>query len=72
MAEDVLCLAGFVEGVQYRKQKAVEQGSGIPDFTFLLPQNSILYMDVKFPLDNYLRTSTPTPSSSRPASGTTS
>ena len=55
MAEDVLCLAGFVEGVQYRKQKAVEQGSGIPDFTFLLPQNSILYMDVKFPLDNYLR-----------------
>ena len=55
MAEDVLRLAGFVEGVQYRKQKSVEQGSGIPDFTFLLPQDSILYMDVKFPLDNYLR-----------------
>ena len=55
MAEDVLRLAGFVEGVQYRKQKSVEQGSGIPDFTFLLPQESILYMDVKFPLDNYLR-----------------
>ncbi len=55
MAEDVLRLAGFVEGVQYRKQKAVESGSGIPDFTFLLPQDAILYMDVKFPLDNYLR-----------------
>lgn len=55
MAEDVLRLAGFVEGVQYRKQKSVETGSGIPDFTFLLPQDAILYMDVKFPLDNYLR-----------------
>ena len=55
MAEDVLRLAGFVEGVQYRKQKAVEQGTGIPDFTFLLPQDAILYMDVKFPLDNYVR-----------------
>jgi DNA recombination protein RmuC len=55
MAEDVLRLAGFVEGVQYRKQKSVESGSGIPDFTFLLPQDAILYMDVKFPLDNYLR-----------------
>ncbi len=55
MAEDVLRLAGFVEGVQYRKQKAVDSGSGIPDFTFLLPQDAILYMDVKFPLDNYLR-----------------
>ncbi len=55
MAEDVLRLAGFVEGVQYRKQKSVERGSGIPDFTFLLPQDAILYMDVKFPLDNYLR-----------------
>jgi len=55
MAEDVLRLAGFVEGVQYRKQRSVEAGSGIPDFTFLLPQDAILYMDVKFPLDNYLR-----------------
>jgi DNA recombination protein RmuC len=55
MAEDVLRLAGFVEGVQYRKQTAVERGRGIPDFTFLMPQDSVLYMDVKFPLDNYLR-----------------
>ncbi len=55
MAEDVLRIAGFVEGIQYRKQKAVDQGSGIPDFTFLMPQDAVLYMDVKFPLDNYLR-----------------
>jgi DNA recombination protein RmuC len=55
MAEDVLRLAGFLEGVQYRKQKSVAGGSGIPDFTFLLPRGAVLYMDVKFPLDNYLR-----------------
>jgi DNA recombination protein RmuC len=54
MAEDVLRLAGFVEGVQYRKQRALESG-GVPDFTFLLPQELCLHMDVKFPLDNYLR-----------------
>lgn len=55
MAEDVLQLAGFVEGIQYRKQVSVEGGTGIPDFTFMLPRGVVLYMDVKFPLDNYLR-----------------
>ncbi len=55
MAEDVLQLAGFVEGIQYRKQVSVEGGRGIPDFTFMLPRGVVLYMDVKFPLDNYLR-----------------
>ena len=53
MAEDVLRLAGFVEGVNYRKQHAI--ATGIPDFTFLLPDDLCLHMDVKFPLDNYLR-----------------
>ena len=52
MAEDILRLAGFVEGINYRKQKASE--SGRPDYTFLLPQNLIVNMDVKFPFDNYL------------------
>jgi DNA recombination protein RmuC len=55
MAEDVLRLAGFVENINYRKQRAVESGSGIPDYTFFLPNDLRLYMDVKFPLDNYLR-----------------
>lgn len=54
MAEDVLRLAGFIEGVQYHKQKAVA-GGGVPDFTFLLPEDRRVHMDVKFPLDNYLR-----------------
>ncbi len=55
MAEDVLRLAGFAEGINYRKQKALETAKGIPDYTFLLPQNLKLNMDVKFPLDNYVR-----------------
>ena len=55
MAEDVLALAGFVEGIQYRKQVAVQGGRGIPDFTFLLPRGVVLYMDVKFPFDAYVR-----------------
>jgi DNA recombination protein RmuC len=55
MAEDVLQLAGFVENVNYRKQRALEGGSGIPDFTFFLPNQLLLHMDVKFPLSNYLR-----------------
>ena len=54
MAEDVLRLCGFVEKVNYLKQKAIEGGMR-PDFTFLLPNNLKLNMDVKFPLDNYLR-----------------
>jgi DNA recombination protein RmuC len=55
MAEDVLRLAGFIENVQYRKQKALQGGGGIPDYTFFLPNDLLLHMDVKFPLDNYLR-----------------
>jgi DNA recombination protein RmuC len=54
MAEDVLRLAGFVEGVNYRTQTALPNGT-IPDITFLLPQGLLLHMDVKFPVDNYLR-----------------
>ncbi len=51
MAEDILRLAGFIEGINYKKQKALQEGR--PDFTFLLPQNLIVNMDVKFPFDNY-------------------
>jgi DNA recombination protein RmuC len=54
MADDVLRLAGMAEGVNYRKQTALAGGT-IPDFTFVMPQNLSLNMDVKFPVDNYLR-----------------
>jgi DNA recombination protein RmuC len=54
MAEDVLRLAGFVEGINYLKQKVAEAG-GRPDYTFKLPQGRKVNMGVKFPLSNYLR-----------------
>jgi len=54
MAEDVLRSAGMREGVNYRKQTTIEGGTK-PDFTFLLPDDQQLHMDVKFPVTNYLR-----------------
>ncbi len=54
MAEDVLRSAGFVEGVNYVSQQTLPGGSR-PDLTFLLPRDRRLHMDVKFPIDNYLR-----------------
>jgi len=55
MAEDVLRTAGFVENVNYVKQTHIGASGTMPDFTFLLPRGHTLNMDVKFPLDNYLR-----------------
>jgi DNA recombination protein RmuC len=55
MAEDVLRLSGFIEGVNYLKQKTLETAAGRPDYTFPLPQGRKVNMDVKFPLDNYVR-----------------
>src|SRR3954453_20380447 len=54
MAEDVLRLAGFVEGINYRKQVTLST-AGRPDYTFLMPNGLVMHMDVKFPLDNYMR-----------------
>lgn len=55
MAEDVLRLAGFVEGINYLKQRVLETAGSRPDYTFTLPQGLKINMDVKFPLDNYMR-----------------
>ncbi len=55
MAEDVLRLAGFIENVNYLKQKVIEGAGSRPDYTFPLPKGLKLHMDVKFPLDNYMR-----------------
>ncbi len=54
MADDVLRAAGLVEGMSYRKQSATRAGT-VPDFTFMLPGGREMHMDVKFPVDNYLR-----------------
>lgn len=54
MADDVLRLAGLVEGVNYRRQATT--GDGVrPDFSFLLPHDLVLHMDVKFPFENWMR-----------------
>jgi DNA recombination protein RmuC len=53
-AEDVLRSAGFIEGVSYFKQQLLADGSR-PDFTFPLPKGYSLNMDVKFPVENYVR-----------------
>ncbi len=52
MAEDVLRLSGLVEGINFIKQAILETGSK-PDFTFMLPGEQRLNMDVKFPFNNY-------------------
>jgi DNA recombination protein RmuC len=54
MAEDVLRLAGFIEGVQYRKQLQVVGGTSRPDFTFFV-HGQLLHMDVKTPMAEYQR-----------------
>lgn len=54
MTEDVLRLAGLQESVNYIKQSAASAESGKPDFTFLLPNDLIVNMDVKFPLEKSL------------------
>jgi DNA recombination protein RmuC len=55
VADDIITYAGLIEGVNYIKQKATETSTRRPDFTFLLPNNAKINMDVKFPLDNYTR-----------------
>lgn len=55
MAEDILRLCGLVEGINYIKQQKLESVGSKPDFTFLLPQNLKVNMDVKFPLNAYMQ-----------------
>ena len=52
MVTDILQVIGFIENVNYTRQSQTESGQR-PDFTFLLPQDKKLNMDVKFPLVHY-------------------
>jgi DNA recombination protein RmuC len=54
-AEDILRVAGFIEGVNFNRQRTLEASGTRPDFEFPLPRGLHLNMDVKFPLDNYAR-----------------
>lgn len=53
MAGDILRFCGLQEGLQYRREQ--ELVSGRPDYTFYLPDDHTLLMDVKFPLDQYVK-----------------
>jgi Uncharacterized protein conserved in bacteria len=55
IADDILRLAGFAEGVNYQKDKSQDTVSTRPDYTFFLPQGLRVNMDVKFPMNSYLR-----------------
>lgn len=52
VAEDLLLAAGFVENVNFVKQKQASAESGRPDFTVLLPDGTKLNIDAKFPFDD--------------------
>ena len=54
LVEDILDFIGFMEDKNYIKQTQVESGEK-PDYTFLLPKEKKLNMDVKFPLASYER-----------------
>ena len=54
MAEDILRAVGLIEGVNYHKQTTTSSGTR-PDFSFKLPDGRVLHMDVKFPLESYVR-----------------
>ncbi|NQW68565.1 MAG: DNA recombination protein RmuC [Acidimicrobiaceae bacterium] len=54
MLVDILMQAGFERGINYEMQEKLE-GGGKPDFTFHLPPDRVLYLDSKFPMENYLK-----------------
>jgi DNA recombination protein RmuC len=54
VAQDILNMIGFVENIHYKKQFTLKSGQR-PDYSFILPDNVYLHMDVKFPIENYKR-----------------
>ncbi|MBL51573.1 MAG: recombinase RmuC [Candidatus Marinimicrobia bacterium] len=53
MVKDILDFIGLVEGLNYTQQEQISGGSNRPDFTFYLPDDKSINMDVKFPLAHY-------------------
>ena len=51
MVEDILNFMGLIEGINFEKQSKMDEGR--PDFTFMLPDQKCINMDVKFPLTHY-------------------
>lgn len=53
MLEDILSQTGMIRGINYEIQERLTEG-GKPDFSFFLPPDRVLYLDSKFPLENYI------------------
>ena len=53
MVKDILDFIGLVEGINYTQQSQATDSRDRPDFTFLLPDEKVINMDVKFPLAHY-------------------
>lgn len=53
IAQQILEYLGLREGISYEVQRKTPSGAR-PDFTFKLPNQLLLNMDCKFPLDNYM------------------
>lgn len=53
IVEDIIQKCGLIEDINYRKQKKLGSSAGRPDYTFILPNEHKVNMDVKFALDNY-------------------
>jgi DNA recombination protein RmuC len=56
IAEDLLKMAGFVEGTSYTKNEAQQTQNTRPDFTILLPDKTKINVDVKFPYSALVKT----------------
>jgi DNA recombination protein RmuC len=54
-AEDLLRMAGFVNGTDYVKNKAQDTTSTRPDFCIFLPDGVKINVDVKFPYSNLVK-----------------
>ena len=52
VAEDLLRMSGFVNEVDYLRNKKQEESSTRPDFTVLLPDGMKINIDAKFPYSN--------------------
>ncbi len=55
VADDILRVSGLIENTHYQKNKRLETSLNRPDFTFFLPEDHKINMDVKFPLSNLLK-----------------
>ena len=54
MLGDILSSSGLKKGINYEVQEKLA-GGGKPDYSFFLPPNRVVYLDSKFPLENYIK-----------------